>query len=148
MDDNSRREHLKMLLGMAALGGTPLAALAASAKSQEVVPPQGIGYRIAHISYSDQGGRPDGMQHDCRASADGKGHRGTSRLRCRARSTLTSVSRHSAPVCSTPLASAMPSRGGQAPTATSRLRLNVARKRRRSDRTAAWPACFPQTARR
>ena len=55
MDDNSRREHLKMLLGMAALGGTPLAALAASAKSQEVVPPQGIGYRIAHISYSDQG---------------------------------------------------------------------------------------------
>ena len=28
MNDNTRREHLKMLLGMAAMGGTPLAALA------------------------------------------------------------------------------------------------------------------------
>ena len=63
MSNNTRREHLKMLLGMAALGGTPLAALAApDAKPQEPVPPEGIGYRIKHISYSDQGGRPDGVQ--------------------------------------------------------------------------------------
>src|SRR6202140_5085697 len=63
MSNNTRREHLKMLLGMAALGGTPLAALAAPpAKPPEPVPPQGIGHRIEHISYSDQGGRPDGVQ--------------------------------------------------------------------------------------
>src|SRR5450631_3410789 len=62
MSNNTRREHLKMLLGMAALGGTPLAALAADAKPQAPVPPEGIGYRINHISYSDQGGRPDGVQ--------------------------------------------------------------------------------------
>jgi hypothetical protein len=63
MSNNTRREHLKMLLGMAALGGTPFAALAApDAKPQEPVPPEGIGYRINHISYSDQGGRPDGVQ--------------------------------------------------------------------------------------
>src|ERR1700675_1178095 len=62
LDDNSRREHLKMLLGMAALGGTSPAARAATAKPPEAGPPQGIGYRIAHIAYSDQGGRPDGVQ--------------------------------------------------------------------------------------
>src|SRR5437588_5003738 len=62
MSNNTRREHLKMLVGMAALGGTPLAALAAPAKPQDPVPPQGIGYRIEHISYSDQGGRLDGVQ--------------------------------------------------------------------------------------
>src|SRR5437667_10017799 len=63
MSDKTRREHLKTLLGMAALGGTPLAALAAPpAKPQEAVPPQGFGYRIEHVSYSDQGGRPDGVQ--------------------------------------------------------------------------------------
>src|ERR1700681_423790 len=63
MSNNTRREHLKMLLGMAALGGTPLAALAApTAKPPEPVPPQGIGHRIEHIGYSDQGGRPDGVQ--------------------------------------------------------------------------------------
>src|SRR5438045_8244452 len=62
MSNNTRREHLKMLVGLAALGGTPLAALAATAKPPEPVPPQGIGHRIRHISYSDQGGRPDGVQ--------------------------------------------------------------------------------------
>ena len=63
MGNNTRREHLKMLLGMAALSGTPLAALAAPhAKPPEPVPPQGIGHRIEHISYSDQGGHPDGVQ--------------------------------------------------------------------------------------
>ena len=56
MSNNTRREHLKMLLSMATLGGTPLAALAAPpAKPPEPVPPQGIGSRIEHISYSDQG---------------------------------------------------------------------------------------------
>src|SRR5437660_9341210 len=63
MSNNPRREHLKMLLGMAALSGTPLAALAApTAKPPEPVPPQGVGHRIEHISYSNQGGRPDGVQ--------------------------------------------------------------------------------------
>src|SRR6266567_138238 len=63
MSNNTRREHIKMLLGIAALGGTALDALAAPpAKTMEPVPPQGIGNRIEHISYSDQGGRPDGVQ--------------------------------------------------------------------------------------
>ena len=63
MNNNTRRDHLKMLLGMAAMGGTPLAAFAQSAaKPQPQVPPEGIGNRIRHLSYSDQGGRPDGVQ--------------------------------------------------------------------------------------
>src|SRR5271154_6516865 len=52
-----------MLLGMATLGCSPVAALSAPlASAPEPVPPQGIGYNIAHIAYSDQGGRPDGVQ--------------------------------------------------------------------------------------
>ncbi|HUK37047.1 MAG TPA: hypothetical protein VLV86_24195 [Vicinamibacterales bacterium] len=50
----SRRDSLK---GLAALGA---AALLPSV--DPVVPPHGIGRRIRHISYSDQGGRPDGVQ--------------------------------------------------------------------------------------
>jgi hypothetical protein len=56
---NHRREHLKGLLGLAA------ASLASPALAQEdspPIPPQGIGKRIKHISYSDQGGRPDAVQ--------------------------------------------------------------------------------------
>ena len=53
-----RREHLKGLLGLAAsglsIGPTPAA--------DPVVPPNGIGRRIRHVSYTDQGGRPDGVQ--------------------------------------------------------------------------------------
>ncbi len=63
MNSTTRRDHLKMLFGMAAMSGTPLAALAQSAaKPAEPVPPQGIGQGITHLSYSDQGGRPDGVQ--------------------------------------------------------------------------------------
>src|SRR3954471_18936660 len=48
----TRREHLQ---GLLALGATAL-------MPDVPVPPQGIGRRIRHISYSDQGGRPDGVQ--------------------------------------------------------------------------------------
>src|SRR4051812_19660809 len=48
----TRREHLQGLL-----------ALGATAVMPDVpVPRRGIGRRIRHISYSDQGGRPDGVQ--------------------------------------------------------------------------------------
>jgi hypothetical protein len=36
--------------------------LAARAQSEADIPPQGVGRRIRHVSYSDQGGRPDGVQ--------------------------------------------------------------------------------------
>ena len=59
----TRRGHLKSLIGMAALGGMPLAAHAATpAKKDKPVPPQGIGHRIKRLSWSDQGGRPDAVQ--------------------------------------------------------------------------------------
>src|SRR5256886_13355626 len=48
----TRREHLQ---GLLALG-------VAAAAPDVPVPPQGIGRKIRHISYSDQGGRPDGVQ--------------------------------------------------------------------------------------
>lgn len=56
---SSRREHLRSLLGLASLSCVPLAA---SAQSESDIPAQGIGNRIRHISYSDQGGRPDAVQ--------------------------------------------------------------------------------------
>ena len=62
MTDMTRRDHLKGLFGMAAAAAVPLAASAATTKADMPVPPQGIGRRIKHISYSDQGGRPDGVQ--------------------------------------------------------------------------------------
>src|SRR5262245_56326265 len=43
----NRREHIKSLLGLAA---------------SSLIPPQGVGRRIRHISYSDIGGRPDSVQ--------------------------------------------------------------------------------------
>jgi len=52
----TRREHLKAL---AALGCLPVSAYA---QSEADIPPQGIGHRIRHLSYSDQGGRPDAVQ--------------------------------------------------------------------------------------
>jgi hypothetical protein len=55
----TRREHLKRLLGLAGLASLPRGARAAA---DPLVPPQGIGHRIRHVSYSDQGGRPDGVQ--------------------------------------------------------------------------------------
>jgi hypothetical protein len=62
MTDVTRRNHLKGLLGMGAAAAMPLAARAASPKADKPVPPTGIGHRIKHLSYSDQGGRPDGVQ--------------------------------------------------------------------------------------
>src|SRR5215467_8215866 len=55
----NRRGHLRSLLGMAALSSL---ATRSRAFSDPPVPPQGIGKRIRHLSYSDQGGRPDGVQ--------------------------------------------------------------------------------------
>src|ERR1700738_2052811 len=54
----SRRAHLQGMLGVAALAGMPFAARAA----EGTVPPEGIGHRIKHVSYSDIGGRPDSVQ--------------------------------------------------------------------------------------
>src|SRR5882672_4014818 len=52
----TRREQLKAL---AALGCLPMTAYG---QSEADIPPQGIGHRIRHLSYSDQGGRPDAVQ--------------------------------------------------------------------------------------
>jgi hypothetical protein len=55
----NRRENLKALLGMSASAWVPQT----NRSSQEsAVPPQGIGHRFRHISYSDIGGRPDSVQ--------------------------------------------------------------------------------------
>ena len=62
----TRREHMKGLGLAAAALGTPLGAGAHAAgqagPASSPIPPQGIGSRIRHLSYSDQGGRPDGVQ--------------------------------------------------------------------------------------
>ena len=50
----TRRDSLK---GLAALGAAEFLPA-----DPVVIPPQGIGHKIRHISYSDQGGRPDGVQ--------------------------------------------------------------------------------------
>jgi hypothetical protein len=54
----NRREHLKSLLALAALP----ARMDAQSASDAAIPLEGIGRRIRHLSYSDQGGRPDGVQ--------------------------------------------------------------------------------------
>jgi hypothetical protein len=59
MANMARRAHLTGLLGLASLACLPPGSHAAS---DAPVPPQGIGRRIRHLSYSDQGGRPDGVQ--------------------------------------------------------------------------------------
>src|SRR6188508_1214675 len=64
----TRREHMKSLIGLAtlsgmsglSLGARPAAQIRQAAQSP--IPPNGIGRRIRHLSYSDQGGRPDGVQ--------------------------------------------------------------------------------------
>jgi hypothetical protein len=75
----NRREHIKGLMGLATASGLGLAGCAGRAGeagspkptedtpggaplSSAPVPPDGIGHRIRHISYSDQNGRPDGVQ--------------------------------------------------------------------------------------
>ena len=59
MTNMARRAHLTGLLGLASSACLPSRSRAAS---DAPVPPQGIGRRIRHLSYSDQGGRPDGVQ--------------------------------------------------------------------------------------
>ena len=64
----TRREHMKGLLGLAApRSGPPLGRARPDKRhdlqsSRAPIPPNGIGRRIRHLSYSDQGGRPDGVQ--------------------------------------------------------------------------------------
>jgi hypothetical protein len=55
----TRRQYLRSAAGLAALAATPLVRSQAGGAA---IPPQGIGNRIRHVSYSDQGGRPDGVQ--------------------------------------------------------------------------------------
>src|SRR5881227_1787538 len=64
----TRREHMRGLLGLAAAAGSVLDVRSAgqigrsSQDSRTSIPSNGIGRRIRHLSYSDQGGRPDGVQ--------------------------------------------------------------------------------------
>src|SRR5438046_8010507 len=55
----TRREQMKALLGLAASSYLPQTTRAAA---EAPIPPQGIGRRIRHISFSDLGGRPDSVQ--------------------------------------------------------------------------------------
>src|SRR6266540_5422306 len=59
MPTMTRRDHIKGLLALAAASRSRLVSTAAA---DPPIPPQGIGRRIRHLSYSDQGGRPDGVQ--------------------------------------------------------------------------------------
>jgi hypothetical protein len=59
----TRREHLGGLLRLAALPYLPLVAGACGGGPEDAAaPPAPSGPRITHLSYSDQGGRPDGVQ--------------------------------------------------------------------------------------
>jgi hypothetical protein len=63
--EQGRRDHLKQWAGLAAGAAVPglgFAATKGAAKADKPVPANGIGHRIKHLSYSDQGGRPDGVQ--------------------------------------------------------------------------------------
>ena len=56
---------LSGLSGLSGMSGVALGARPAGQArqaSQSTIPPNGIGRRIRHLSYSDQGGRPDGVQ--------------------------------------------------------------------------------------
>src|SRR5262245_13871935 len=55
----SRRQSMKALAGLAAAARLPQQE---RARADAPVPPQGIGRRIRHLSYSDIGGRPDSVQ--------------------------------------------------------------------------------------
>ena len=61
MQAMTRRAYLAGSLSAAALAALPRGTRAAAAAGWNV-PPEGIGNRIRHVSYSDQGGRPDGVQ--------------------------------------------------------------------------------------
>jgi hypothetical protein len=55
----TRRTHLAGLAGAAVTAALPRRSRAQEAT---VIPPQGVARNFRHISYSDQGGRPDGVQ--------------------------------------------------------------------------------------
>ncbi|HVS23437.1 MAG TPA: hypothetical protein VMU03_06910, partial [Gammaproteobacteria bacterium] len=77
-ETTTRRAHLAGLAGAAATamlprlaraqardaarGAQPNATRAPAASAAADIPPEGIGRGIRHVSYSDQGGRPDGVQ--------------------------------------------------------------------------------------
>jgi hypothetical protein len=56
----TRRDYLTGIMGASAAAVLPRSLRAQNAES--AIPPQGIGHNIRHLSYSDQGGRPDGVQ--------------------------------------------------------------------------------------
>ena len=60
----TRRAHLAGLGRAAAAGAVSALTLPRSlyAAPGDNIPPEGVGDRIRHVSYSDQGGRPDGVQ--------------------------------------------------------------------------------------
>jgi hypothetical protein len=60
----TRRNSMAGLLGLGAAAALPcgLHAAAPAVLPGADIPPQGIGNKIRHIGYSDQGGRPDGVQ--------------------------------------------------------------------------------------
>ena len=61
MSGVSRRRHLQQLSGV--FGAAALSGWSGPARASEAdIPPEGIGKGIQHISYSDIGGRPDGVQ--------------------------------------------------------------------------------------
>ena len=55
----TRRAHLASLVGAGVSAALPRSSRAAVGDD---IPPEGIGRGIRHLSYSDQGGRPDGVQ--------------------------------------------------------------------------------------
>ena len=62
MGDLTRRDQIKALLGAAAAPLLPQVARQSAASADDGIPPEGVGHRIRHISYSDLGGRPDSVQ--------------------------------------------------------------------------------------
>src|SRR5262245_22799464 len=54
----TRRDHMRGLLGLMAGSYLPQA----RGREDAAIPPQGVGRRIRHLSYSDIGGRPDSVQ--------------------------------------------------------------------------------------
>ena len=62
MNDNARRLQLKNLLALTAASCLRTFGASATSSSIKPIPLKGIGKGIRHISYSDQGGRPDGVQ--------------------------------------------------------------------------------------
>jgi hypothetical protein len=54
----NRREHLKTMLGFAAVSALPQA----TRRQDGPIPQRGLGKQIRHLSYSDIGGRPDSVQ--------------------------------------------------------------------------------------